>query len=310
MDQQNGDTSTGKVVALRKAHFTGFYKDGGGSVFVIAMPDKYEAVRASLESVGLAGEARFIKAVNAKDLDPHNLVDMGLLAPEFSARILEKPGVYGCHMSHMLAMDLFLQTAAPVALILEDDLVFPRGAETGAKEIRAAMEKTAKLAEAEPGKPLVSFLGYCYASGRGPELESAKGMHQLAEPRCTHAYMVNRAAAAAILAEGLPQREAVDEQIARMQQDGALEIVGSDTPIVNQDWPHEHFPAYKENEVLNASTAESAVLEGTGPMWVCIAAMAAGALLLLLAIGRRSALLAALGLALLAWGAWTHSSQR
>lgn len=253
------------LARLREFSGDHFLRRRRPEVFVLAMPDKEARARESLRELGLLGRARGVRAFDVRARGTQRLVDLGLVDAGYRDRCEERGEAYalGCQLSHMVALAEFLESGREWALVLEDDVAYPRGARAARRELAALQ----RLVRREVREPAVVFAGYCYAEALGPEYRP--GLHHLVAPKCTHSYMVNRAAAERVLALLAPQERPIDETLPF----GDFLVLGPSAPVLVQDWSEVGdkpgagsvlkpdaagrlaFPAFKDPEMNDPGTA-------------------------------------------------------
>ena len=157
-------------------------------------PERLARVRAQLDELGLAWTR--LPAVDARALKPEQSAALDEAAYRRKHGMTPSLGELGCYLSHVEVMRALLASNFEFALVLEDDVLLrpslPAVLE-GLLQYRARWD-VAKLSAVHSGTPV-------------PYLQVAPG-HSLAVmlTRCTgsSAYVLNRAAARAYLAQLLP----------------------------------------------------------------------------------------------------------
>lgn len=217
-------------------HSGDFLECSEPEAYIIAMPDKEGEAKKVVEKLGLQGRTRGVKAVNLKTIKPELLVRDGYVDKKYN-ETEKKKAALGCHLSHMLVLQEFLKSGKKTALVLEEDLSFPRGEASAREELKSFMEKSAEALDSE--EPMISYAGYCYCNGKGDEIR--QGLYKLDAPMCTHAYMINRPAAQRFIKEGLPQTRPVDH----MYGVSGITLIGPESPIIDQPWIPYHGNGFK-----------------------------------------------------------------
>jgi glycosyl transferase family 25 len=171
--------------------------------------ERLASIRANLGALGLGFER--LPAVIGKDVpDWEKLVD--LTAYAWRNRMdTPRAGEVGCYLSHLKAMETFLQTEAPWCVILEDDVeVLPACADV----LRSLAEKDdwdlVKLFNFHSGMPVKKR-----ALAGGHHLVS-----HLTRTTSSAAYVVNRHAAETLLKSMRPISEQVDHALDRPWENG------------------------------------------------------------------------------------------
>lgn len=171
--------------------------------------ERMASLAGSLEALALPFER--ISAVLGKQVpDWEKLVDAGL----YSARNrlpMPRPGEVGCYLSHLKAMETFLQTDARWCVILEDDVeVKPE-----CVEVLAALGK-------QDDWDLVKL--FCFHSGMPVRKVALTPTHHLVvhltRTTSSAAYAVNRRAAENLLKSMRPITEQVDHALDRPWETG------------------------------------------------------------------------------------------
>ncbi len=171
--------------------------------------ERLASVSANLEALGLGFER--LPAVMGKDVPGwEQLVDL----PTYAWRNrLDTPraGEVGCYLSHLKALDTFLQTDAPWCVVLEDDVeVLPACAEV----LRALSEKDdwdlVKLFNFHSGMPVRKR-----SLGPGHHL-----VVHLTRTTSSAAYVVNRRGAERLIQSMRPITEQVDHALDRPWDNG------------------------------------------------------------------------------------------
>lgn len=181
-------------------------------IFVINLDrdvERMASLAGNLRSLGL-GYVR-ISAVLGKEVPGwEQLVDSGL----YSARNrnpMPRPGEVGCYLSHLKAMEAFLQTDAPWCVILEDDV-----------EVRPeCADVLAALGEKDDWDLAKLF---CFHSGMPVRKRALTATHNLVvhltRTTSSAAYAVNRRAAETMLRSMRPITEQVDHALDRPWETG------------------------------------------------------------------------------------------
>lgn len=171
--------------------------------------ERMASVRANLEALDLPFER--LPAVMGKDVPEwEKLVDMSAYA--WRNRLdTPRAGEVGCYLSHLKAMETFLQTDAPWCVILEDDVeVLPACAAV----LRSLAEKDdwdlVKLFNFHSGLPVTKR-----ALTDGHRLVA-----HLTRTTSSAAYVINRRTAETLLKSMLPITEQVDHALDRPWETG------------------------------------------------------------------------------------------
>jgi len=171
--------------------------------------ERMASIHANLVRIGLSYER--LPAVMGKDVpDWEKLVDLSAYA--WRNRLdMPRAGEVGCTLSHLKAMETFLQTNAPWCVILEDDVeVLPACADV----LRSLAEKDdwdlVKLFNFHSGMPVKKR-----ALAGGHHLVS-----HLTRTTSSAAYVVNRRAAETLLKSMRPITEQVDHALDRPWETG------------------------------------------------------------------------------------------
>jgi len=171
--------------------------------------ERMVSIHANLVRLGLSYER--LPAVMGKDVpDWEKLVDLSAYA--WRNRLdMPRAGEVGCTLSHLKAMETFLQTNAPWCVILEDDVeVLPACADV----LRSLAEKDdwdlVKLFNFHSGMPVKKR-----ALAGGHHLVS-----HLTRTTSSAAYVVNRRAAETLLKSMRPITEQVDHALDRPWETG------------------------------------------------------------------------------------------
>ncbi len=88
---------------------------------------------------GLDLDLRPVDGVDGKTIAPENWRDFDRSGFELRNGRHALPGEYGCYASHIKALELFLSTDAPVAVVVEDDVAFTPDFSERVKAIVAIM---------------------------------------------------------------------------------------------------------------------------------------------------------------------------
>jgi glycosyl transferase family 25 len=124
---------------------------------------------------------------------------------------MPRAGEVGCYLSHLKAMETFLQTDAPWCVILEDDV----------EVLPACAEVLRSLAETDDWD-LVKLFNF--HSGMPVKKRELAGGHRLVahltRTTSSAAYVVNRRAADTLLKSMLPMSEQVDHALDRPWENG------------------------------------------------------------------------------------------
>lgn len=170
---------------------------------------RLESVRRELEASGIPF-TRIPAVLGAERLDEPGLVDLAAYRARNRADS-PRGGELGCYLSHLRAMEAFLATGAPMAVILEDDVAILPG----------FRETVAGLGERDDWDLAKLF---CYHRGwpvRGRELAAGRRLcAHLLMTTSTAAYAINRRAAETLVRTLLPMREQIDHAHDRPWESG------------------------------------------------------------------------------------------
>jgi glycosyl transferase family 25 len=171
--------------------------------------ERMASLARSLEALALPFER--VSAVLGKQVpDWEKLVDAGL----YSARNrlpIPRPGEVGCYLSHLKAMETFLQTDAPWCVILEDDV-----------EVKPECVAVLAALGEQDDWDLVKL--FCFHSGLPVRKRALTTSHHLVvhltRTTSSAAYAVNRRAAETLLKSMRPISEQVDHALERPWETG------------------------------------------------------------------------------------------
>ncbi|MBO9657089.1 MAG: glycosyltransferase family 25 protein [Agrobacterium tumefaciens] len=94
-------------------------------IYIISIARARARLDKMLESAsGLGLDLRPVDGVDGKSLSPNDWRDFDRRGFELRNGRYALPGEYGCYASHIKALEIFLATDAPVAVIVEDDVAF------------------------------------------------------------------------------------------------------------------------------------------------------------------------------------------
>jgi glycosyl transferase family 25 len=171
--------------------------------------ERMASLARSLEALALPFER--VSAVLGKQVpDWEKLVDAGL----YSARNrlpMPRPGEVGCYLSHLKAMETFLQTDAPWCVILEDDV-----------EVKPECVAVLAALGKQDDWGLVKL--FCFHSGLPVRKRALTASYHLVvhltRTTSSAAYAVNRRAAETLLKSMRPISEQVDHALERPWETG------------------------------------------------------------------------------------------
>lgn len=161
--------------------------------------ERLETIRQNLATQGLTFVR--IPAVLGKDLaNWEGFIDLPLYNKR-NRRTTPRLGEIGCYLSHLKAMETFLQTAEPWCLILEDDA-----------EIRPALGSVLAELTSQDDWDMVKL--FYFHSGLPMRKRALGPQHHLVvhltRTTSTAAYIVNRHAASTLVKSLLPLSEQID----------------------------------------------------------------------------------------------------
>jgi GR25 family glycosyltransferase involved in LPS biosynthesis len=192
-------------------------------VYYIALPERLTNIKNVLDSYNIRGTR--IEPVLKDRLRAESFVQDGLIQSRYGRA---NRGRVACHLSHLKALETFLDTEAETALILEDDLKVCKNFELYQRRINSLAQEI-PLLEWD-----VLYLGHCWARCKQFE-KITQQIYKNGSPTCRHAYAVSRYAAGTILKNTLPMYNNGDEMIRKMGQDCILKIFTVMPPIFFQN---------------------------------------------------------------------------
>lgn len=186
-------------------------------------PQRWQRVSAQLQALGLPYQR--LSAVDARAFTPEQQVLLDVPAFHRLHGMPPLPGELGCYLSHVKAMQQFLDSSADCAMVLEDDI-------TLTERLPAALAGLL----AHPGRWDMVKLSGVHSGTPQPVLAVAPGQ-QLAVmlTRCTgsSAYLVNRRAAQAYVQGLLPMQLPYDHVFDRGWQFGLKVRMVTPLPCVH-----------------------------------------------------------------------------
>lgn len=90
---------------------------------------------------GLGLDLRPVEGVDGKTIPPAEWTDFNRRGFELRNGRHALPGEYGCYASHIKALEIFLASDAPMAVIVEDDVAFTPDFSERVKAVAAIMPK-------------------------------------------------------------------------------------------------------------------------------------------------------------------------
>lgn len=201
-------------------------------IYVISIPDRKDYILETLKTFRI--EPEIISATLKQNLDLSAMSD-GIAKIYY--KVPHNLGRIACHLSHMRALQTFLDSPAETAVIFEDDLkpchsypIFKRRMCSLKKEFR----KVKNPWILSPSKADILYLGHCWTSCKKmtPLTQQIYGNF---EGACRHAYAVNRKAAELILTHTLPMYDNGDMMLKRMSHRGILNTYAIMPPLFFQN---------------------------------------------------------------------------
>lgn len=173
-------------------------------VYLINLPrdrERGEQMRRQIDALQL--ETRHVEAVYGRDLDASQLST--LYSPELNRARFHKPlspGEIGCYASHLRVWELMRDDSAPMALVLEDDVVL-------GPELPALLDAVARL----PARwDMIKLLGRDHerVARRLPLLDRWSVVRYRRAPSLTGAYLLSREGARRLAGSRRPFYRPVD----------------------------------------------------------------------------------------------------
>lgn len=172
------------------------------AAFVVSLPNRTERVMASLATVGI--EPISVPAIHPFHLSRHELEGSGVIVPNSPLEM----GEIARHLSHLKALEAFVESGYQTAIIFEDDIATPDP---------RAVEDMAFLAERLPKNWDLFNMRRCADDcSRQEVVEDGLNLVRCYSPRCATAVAFTRRAAEAILAQQAttPMDNSYDEVLA------------------------------------------------------------------------------------------------
>jgi len=164
--------------------------------------DRLDAITVQLDRLGLPFTR--IPAVDGKQASPEQKASIDEQSYQRKHGKPSLPGELGCYLSHVNAIQAFLESDASFALILEDDAIFAEGFVDAVHELMQHPERwdMVKLSGVHSGTP-VSVL----------TLNAKYGLAVMfSKCTCSSAYLINRIAAQAYSEKLLPMTLPYDHE--------------------------------------------------------------------------------------------------
>lgn len=193
-------------------------------IYVISIPERKDYILETLKTFRI--EPEIIHATLKQNLDLSTMSDE---IAKSSYKVPNNLGRIACHLSHLRALQTFLDSPAETAIIFEDDLK-PCHSYTIFKRRMCSLKK-----EFHKVKPWdILYLGHCWTSCKKmtPLTQQIYGNF---EGACRHAYAVNRKAAELILTHTLPMYDNGDMMLKRMSHLGILNTYAIMPPLFFQN---------------------------------------------------------------------------
>ncbi|PUE55509.1 glycosyltransferase family 25 protein [Limnohabitans parvus] len=164
--------------------------------------DRLDAITHQLDGLGLPFMR--IPAVDGKQASPEQKACIDEHTYQRKHGKPSLPGELGCYLSHVKAIQTFLYSDAPFALILEDDAIFGEGFVDAVHELMRHPQKwdMVKLSGVHSGTPVSVF-----------NLNAKYGLAVMfSKCTCSSAYLINRTAALAYSEKLLPMTLPYDHE--------------------------------------------------------------------------------------------------
>jgi glycosyl transferase, family 25 len=195
-------------------------------------PDKLKTLRRRMAAVGLTKIIR-APAVEGAQLPPSQIAPL-LRSPADatnggpSSHFTLTPPAIGCFLSHLAVWRWMLSTGLPRLLVFEDDA-------SPVAEFNA--DRFHRILAAEPAEAGMVFLGCVVMNGLADSPQGAD-LARLYYFNGTHAYLITRAAARALLEKLLPLHAHIDHQISKllMEQRHVFPAYHAAPLLFDPDW--------------------------------------------------------------------------
>ncbi|MBC8945999.1 MULTISPECIES: glycosyltransferase family 25 protein [Xenorhabdus] len=193
-------------------------------IFVINLEkdiERRKSMQEQLQKVNLSAE--FITAVYGKELTNEQLINS---CPDFDDLALTL-GEVGCSMSHIKVYKRMLDSSIPVALVLEDDVLFDESLIT----ILSCLDNHPLLLSSKPYVFLLNNTNEYFESFKKPLIENYNIVNVI-DAACAFGYVLNLSAAKKLYHYLQPVRFVADEWKFFKEQ-GVITLKGIIPPVIH-----------------------------------------------------------------------------
>lgn len=200
------------------------YMNGIDRVYTIVLPKRINHMKQFLHK--MEAKSSLLNAFPKNNIPRNNKL---LFKDNYSNNNKkDNNGRMACHISHLMVLLEFLEDDnAKTALIFEDDVEI--------KDVsKQKLENFMNIVHESKVDWDILFPGFCWVT-KSKTIKIKKGLLQIKDPRCRHAYIVNKKSAKMILDKTLPMYDNGDEMLKRLIDSGDLKAYSPETVIFNQN---------------------------------------------------------------------------
>ena len=190
-------------------------------MYCIYIPKREDSIKKVFKKLNL--DVTFMKGIDKNTIDIDNLVKMNKIIPWGKENI----GRIACHYSHLMVIKEFLKSGDERCIIFEDDLY----CNYSKKKVSDILTK---IFNNLPEDCDILYLGYCWEICKHMTKVNPYIMNA-SEPKCRHAYSINRRTAKILLDKTSIMYHNGDEMYSKLIKNGTLKAYLASVVLFEQN---------------------------------------------------------------------------